>query len=224
MSIAQWPTQERPREKLLSLGAAALSEAELLAIFIRTGLPGKSAIDLARDLLTQFGNLNQLFSANRDEFLAIPGLGKAKYAQLQAVLELNRRHLQEKLIQGDILDSPDDVRAFLISKLGHRQRDTFACLFLNHQHQLVKYQELFCGTLNHAEIYPREIAKSALAYNASAIIIAHNHPSGDVKPSPADISMTRELKIALALLDVRILDHFVVGANQACSLVELGRF
>jgi DNA repair protein RadC len=222
MSINNWPKQEQPREKLLSLGAHALSEAELLAIFLRTGFPGQSAVDLARSLLTKFGNLNTLFSATLDDFTQTPGLGKAKYTQLQAVLELNRRFLQETLTQGNLLNSSVKTRNFLISKLGQRQREVFACLFLNHHYQLIKYQELFFGSLNQADIYPREIAKAALGYNASAIIIAHNHPTGSTQASEADINITKQLKHILSLLDIQLLDHFIIGINQINSLAEKG--
>ncbi len=222
MSIAHWPEAERPREKLLSRGPAALSDAELLAIFLRVGCAGKSAVDLARDLLQDFGGLRPLLEAGRDEFCRAKGLGAAKYAQLQAVLEMAQRHLSAELTRGDLLTSPDLVRRYLSSKLRHLTREVFAVLFLDNQHRLVGYEELFQGTLDGASVYPREVVRRALAHNAAAVILAHNHPSGVAEPSQADRRITERLQQALDLVGVRVLDHMVVGDGQVVSFAERG--
>jgi len=222
MSIADWPEAERPREKLLSLGASALSDAELLAIFLRIGCAGKSAVDLARELLTQYGGLRPLLEANQAEFCRGLGLGSAKYAQLQAVLEMARRHLAATLKAGDILSSPAQVRQYLSAQLRHQPREVFAVLFLDNQHRLIAYDELFFGTIDGASVYPREVVKKALARNAAAVILAHNHPSGVAEPSQADQRITERLQAALNLVDVRVLDHMVVGDEEVVSFAERG--
>ncbi|HEY7885954.1 MAG TPA: DNA repair protein RadC [Cellvibrionaceae bacterium] len=222
MSIAQWPVSERPREKLLTRGPAALSDAELLAIFLRTGCAGKSAVDLARELLSSFGGLRPLLEASQTEFCSGLGLGSAKYAQLQAVLEMGRRHLDASLAAGDLLTSPGLVSQYLTSRLRHCQREVFAVLFLDNQHRLLHYEELFYGTLDGASVYPREVVKQTLAHNAAAVIFAHNHPSGVAEPSQADRQITERLRQALDLVGVRVLDHMVVGDSEVVSFAERG--
>lgn len=222
MSIAQWPEAERPREKLLSRGPGALSDAELLAIFLRTGCAGKSAVDLARDLLSQYGGLRPLLEAEREAFCMGLGLGDAKFAQLQAVLEMGRRHLSASMSAGDLLTSPDLVRRYLSSQLRHRSQEVFAVLFLDNQHRLKAYEELFYGTIDGASVYPREVVKKALALNAAAVILAHNHPSGVAEPSQADRRITERLQQALDLVGVRVLDHMVVGDGEVISFAERG--
>lgn len=222
MPITDWPACERPREKLLKDGANCLTDSELLAIFLRTGCTGKSAVDLARDLLCNFGSLRQLFNADMSDFTQAEGLGPAKYAQLQAVLEMSRRYLEEELCRSRRLDSSEHVKQYLRAKLRDQPKEVFAALFLDSQHQLIEYQELFSGTLDGASVYPREVVKQALKVNAGAVIFAHNHPSGIAEPSQADIAITRTLKKALELLDIRTLDHIIVGGNESLSLAERG--
>jgi len=222
MSIQDWPEGDRPREKLLAQGAAVLSDAELLAIFLRTGIKGKTAVDLARDLLTEFGSLRALLQADCENFTRGKGLGTAKYAQLQAVLEMARRHTFEELDRGDILTSPEATRAYLSQQLRHYQHEVFACLFLDNQHHILEFEELFRGTIDSASVYPREVVKKALAHNAAAVIFAHNHPSGISEPSQADKLITDKLKQALALIDIRVLDHFIIGDGMPYSFAENG--
>ena len=222
MPITSWPKAERPREKLLSRGPAALSDAELLAIFLRTGVSGKTAVDLARDLLSRFGSLRSLLEASQQIFCEAPGLGVAKYTQLQAVLEMNRRYLSERLERGQALTSPEDTCAFLTAQLRDRPQEIFCCLYLDTRHRVLAFEELFRGTLDGAAVYPREVVKQALAYNAAAVILAHNHPSGVAEPSRADEVLTQRLKDALALVDIRVLDHLVVGDGDITSFAERG--
>ena len=222
MAITDWPEGERPREKLLQRGAASLSDAELLAIFLRTGVTGKSAVDLARELLTRFGSLTKLFAVGEKDFCATHGMGQAKYAQLQAVLEMARRALQEEMQHGDALNSPRAVRDYLRLLLGGRQQEVFLALFLDTQHRVIAAEELFHGTLSQTSVYPREVVKRALAHNAAAVILAHNHPSGVAEPSQSDQLLTTALKQALGLVDVRVLDHFVVAGGQTLSFAEKG--
>ena len=223
MSINDWPADERPRERLLAQGAAALSDAELLAIFLRVGMKGKSAVDLARDLIQRFGSLTRLFAANQDEFSAIPGMGPAKYAQLQAVLEMARRALSEQMQQNDAFSTHDAVRDYLRLHLAGLAHEVFFALWLDAQNRLIAGEGLFRGTLTQTSVYPREVVKKALWHNAAAVVFAHNHPSGVSEPSSADESLTRELRQALALVDVRVLDHFIVaGASQPLSFAERG--
>ncbi len=222
MSILNWPEAERPREKLLARGAAALSDAELLAIFLRTGVAGKTAVDLSRELLARFGSLRGLFTAEKSSFCEAPGLGAAKFAQLQAVLELSRRYLGETLERGQALTSPADTRDYLRAILRDRRQEAFCCLYLDTRHRVLKFEELFQGTLDGAAVYPREVVKSALAHNAAAVILAHNHPSGVAEPSRADEALTQRLKEALALVDIRVLDHLVVGEGDITSFAERG--
>ncbi len=222
MSIRLWPEQERPREKLLSLGANALSDAELLAIFLRTGIRGCSAVELARRLLNEFGGLRQLLEADQEEFTGHAGLGPAKFAQLQAVLEMGRRHLEATIKRDSALESPQAVRNFLKAQLRHQPHEVFACLFLDTKHRVLAFEPLFYGTIDGASVYPRQVVKRALAHNAAALILSHNHPSGVSEPSQADRLLTERLKEALALIDVRILDHFIVGDGEPLSMVEYG--
>ena len=222
MPITDWPLAERPREKLMRQGAQALSDAELLAIFLRTGLPGRSAVDLARDLLAAFGSLRGLLQADLQNFCRHAGLGPAKFVQLQAVMEMARRHLYEELQRGDALTSPGAVRRYLRSKLGSLPHEVFACLFLDNQHRVIAFEELFRGTLDSASVYPREVLKRALAHNAAALILTHNHPSGVAEPSQADMHLTRRLRESLALVDIRVLDHLVIGDGEPVSFAERG--
>lgn len=222
MSISDWPEMERPREKLLSQGAQALSDAELLAIFLRTGVAGKSAVDLARELLSQFGSLRALLQAEQKTFCSHLGLGSAKFAQLQAVLEMAKRHLAQELQRGDALTSPQLTQRYLLAQLRDRNHEVFACLFLDNQHRVIRYQELFHGTLDGAAVYPREVVKQALSQGAAAVILAHNHPSGVAEPSRADRAITDRLQQALALVDIRVLDHLVVGDGYCVSFAERG--
>jgi DNA repair protein RadC len=222
MAITDWPAEQRPRERLIRNGPQALSDAELLAVFLRVGVAGKSAVDLGRDMVGHFGSLNGLFSASLDDFSAINGLGPAKYAQLQAVLELARRALLEELKAGVTLSSPGTVRQYLQLTLAKRDYESFIVLFLDVKNRLIASEELFRGTLTHTSVYPREVVKAALARNAAAVIFAHNHPSGTPDPSAADRTLTKALKDALALVDVRALDHFVVAGHQVYSFAEHG--
>ena len=221
MPITDWPADERPREKLLARGAAALTDAELLAIFLRTGVAGRTAVDLARDLLGRFGSLRGLLRAGRPDFCAVRGLGEAKYVQLQAVLEIARRHLAEGLSGREALKDPGAVRRLLQARLRDRDHETFAALFLDNQHRVIAFDELSQGTIDGASVYPREVIKAALKHGAAAVIFAHNHPSGVAEPSAADRALTERLKSALAQVDIRVLDHFVVG-EQVVSFAERG--
>lgn len=220
--IRDWPAEDRPREKLLQRGAEALTDAELLAIFLRTGVTGKTAVDLARELLAEFGGLHGLMGASRKRFCKGNGLGEAKFAQLQAVMEMSRRYLREKLQRGDALTSVEDTRRYLKSCLYGYPYEVFACLFLDNRHRVIAYEELFRGTIDGSSVHPREVVKQALHHNAAAIIFAHNHPSGVSEPSRADTQITQRLKDALALVEVRVLDHFIVGDGQPRSLAEMG--
>jgi DNA repair protein RadC len=214
MPITDWPDAERPREKLLQKGPEALSDAELLAIFLRTGSRGKTAVDLGRDLLQEFGSLRALLQADLARFCRGGGLGVAKYVQLQAVLEMSRRHLQEELERGDALTSPDLTRRFLTARLRAYSHEVFGCLLLDNQNRVLRWEELFRGTIDGASVYPREVVKLALSSNAAAVIFAHNHPSGVAEPSSADRAITSHLKQALALVEIRVLDHFIIGDGQ----------
>ena len=222
MAISDWPESERPREKLLKNGAANLSDAELLAIFLRTGMVGKSAVDLARELLTCFNGLTGLFSADQAAFSAVRGMGSAKYVQLQAVLEMARRALEEKMKSGDAMSSPQSVRDYLRLTLQGKKHEIFVGIFLDAQNRTIAAEELFQGTLTQTSVYPREVVKRALHHNAAAMIFAHNHPSGVAEPSRADEMLTQSLKQALALVDVNVLDHFIVGGGTAMSFAERG--
>jgi DNA repair protein RadC len=222
MAITDWPAYERPREKLLHRGATALSDAELLAIFLRTGVQGKSAVDLARDLLTEYGSLRELLAAEQSQFCSSHGLGTAKYVQLQATLEMGRRHLQESMEREGPLTSPLITRDYLSCRLRGHPNEVFACLFLDNRHRVICYEELFHGTIDGASVYPREVVRRGLAHNAAALILAHNHPSGVAEPSSADQRITKQIKQALELVDIRVLDHIIVGDGEMVSLAELG--
>lgn len=222
MAITDWPASERPREKLLEQGAASLSDAELLAIFLRVGVVGKSAVDLARDLLTQFGSLNGIFAASEPELSQVHGIGSSKYVQLQAIFEMSRRALNEQLQQRDVFSSPKHVRDYLVLRLGALKREVFLVMFLDAQNRLNATEEMFSGTLTQTSVYPREVVKRAIHHNAASVIFAHNHPSGVAEQSAADEMLTRQLKDALALVDVRVLDHFIIAGNQTLSFAERG--
>ena len=223
MAITDWPADERPREKLLARGAQALTNAELLAIFLRVGTKGQSAVDLARTLLGHFGTLNRLCNASSDEFASIPGMGLAKYAQLQAVMELARRALAERLTESTLFKSPNEVRNWLQLRMAHLPHETFCILLLDARHRLIEAVDLFRGTLNQTSVYPREVVKLAIRHNAAAVILAHNHPSGAREPSRPDESITRDLRDALALVDVKVLDHFIIPSHgEPLSFAEQG--
>jgi len=222
MAISDWPAEERPREKLLNLGPSALSDAELLAIFLRTGSKGRSAVALARDLLREHGSLRGLLGADQKSFCASKGLGTAKFVQLQAVLEMSRRHLREKLSRDSAITNPGQTRDYLSIRLAGYPHEVFACLFLDNRHRVIEFEELFRGTIDGASVHPREVVRRAIAHNAAAIILTHNHPSGVAEPSEADRRITRRLQEALALIDVRVLDHIVVAAGESVSLAERG--
>lgn len=222
MPITDWPKAERPRERLLQKGASALSDAELLAIFLRVGVKGQSAVDLARTLLGHFGDLTRLFAAERKDFTGILGIGDAKFAQLQAVIEMSRRALTEQMVARSALSSPRAVRDYLSLTLGANQHEAFVVLFLDAQHKLIAVEEMFRGTLTQTSVYPREIVKRALAHNAGAVVFAHNHPSGVAEPSQADRMLTESLKSALGLVDVAVLDHLIVAGRSTLSFAERG--
>jgi DNA repair protein RadC len=221
MRIADWPATERPRERLLALGPEALSDAELIALFLRTGVRGKSALELARDLLSRCGGLSQLLGRGRIPD-GIKGLGPAKKAELSAVLELARRALKEQLRADSVLGSPGAVRDYLRLRIGTLEHEVFLAMLLDSQHRVLKCVELFRGTLTQTSVYPREVVKAALAANAAAVVFAHNHPSGVAQPSQADELLTRQLKEALSLVEIKVLDHFIVAGNQCLSFAERG--
>jgi DNA repair protein RadC len=223
MGIADWPEHQRPRERLIRHGASALSDAELLAVFLRVGVRGTNAVELARQMVSKFGSLQGLFSASLQDFSAIPGLGTAKFAQLQAVMELARRAIGEQLQAGQTLSSPHAVKEYLRLTLGTQPYESFLVLFLDVKNRLIDAKELFRGTLSHTSVYPREVVREALARNAASVMLAHNHPSGTPDPSESDLLLTRALVQALALVDVRILDHFVVAGHQVHSFAEHGQ-
>lgn len=222
MAIRDWPSAERPREKLLERGASALSDAELLAILLRNGTVGRSALDLARAVLAHFGSLRRLVAADRARFCAEPGLGLARYAEIQAAAEISRRQLSEPLRVGPLLGSPQATRDYLSARLRHLEHEVFCCLYLDKRHRLMHCEELFRGTIDGASVHPREIVKLALQRNAAAVIVAHNHPSGVAEPSQADELITQRVKEALGVVDIRLLDHIIVGDGACVSLAERG--
>jgi DNA repair protein RadC len=222
MVLKDIPAAARPREKLLALGPAALADAELIALLLRTGLPGLSVLQLAQQLLDAFGGLGGLLHAGANDLKRVKGLGPAKRAEITAVMELARRSLAQELTERAVLTSPQQVKDFLQLKLAHLGHEVFAVLFLNAQHQLVELEEMFRGTLTQTSVYPREVVKRALELQASAVILAHNHPSGVAEPSRADEYLTQTLKAALQLIDVRVLDHLVVGRAGVVSFAERG--
>lgn len=222
MQIRDWPVAERPREKLLDLGPGSLSEAELLAIWLRHGTRGASAVDVARGLLARFGSLRNVLAAGRHELCGERGVGPARWAELQAALELVRRHHLERLQAGPVLGSPRAARDYLVARLRDLEHEVFCCLFLDSRHRLTRCEELFRGTVDGASVHPREVVKQALARNATAVILAHNHPSGVAEPSQADEIITTRLRDALALVEIRLLDHLIVGDGSCISLAEKG--
>jgi DNA repair protein RadC len=222
MRIADWPENERPRERFLKHGANALSEAELLAIFLRTGIAGANAVELGRQLLARFGNLQRLFAAPLSEVASVRGLGPAKYVQLQAVIEMARRALEEDISERDAMSSPQTVREFLRLTLGGKAHEIFLAMFLDAQNRLLGSEEIFRGTLTQTSVYPREVVKTALRYNAAGVIFAHNHPSGVAEPSRADELLTQTLKQALSLVEIKTLDHFIVAGSRTLSFAERG--
>lgn len=222
MAMTDVPVSERPREKLLARGAETLTDAELLAIFVRTGVPGRSAVQIAHDIIGEFGGLVELLQASKASFCNTRGLGPAKYAQLAAVLEMAKRYQFNKAETGAFLESPEAVKSLVALEMRDLQHEVFACLFLDNRHRLISYEALFRGTIDSASVYPREVVKAALACNAAAVVLAHNHPSGVAEPSRADIDITARLKKALNLIDVRVLDHIIVGGNYQVSLAERG--
>jgi DNA repair protein RadC len=222
MSIRNWPGAERPREKLLERGAQALSDAELLALLLGAGVRGCSAVELARDLIAEFGSLRNLLNAERPRCLELPGVGPARYAVLKAAIELSRRHFREALRVGPALAAPEATRNFLLAQLRDRPYEVFCCLYLDNRHRLIAFEELFRGTIDRAGVHPREVLRQTMLHNAAAVIFAHNHPSGVLEPSQADELITRRLKEALALLDVRVLDHIIIGDGLCFSFCEHG--
>lgn len=223
MGINDWSEQERPRERLVREGPQALSNSELLALMLRVGVRGKSAVDLGRDMLQHFGSLHGLFGATLADFSEVHGLGMAKYAQMQAVMELARRAIAEQLQAGDLLSSPESVKRYLRIKLGGRPYESFVVLFVDIKNRLIADKEMFRGTLSHASVHPREVVKEALACNAAGVLLAHNHPSGSPEPSDADQRLTRTLSEALGLVDIRVLDHFIIAGPLAHSFAEHGQ-
>jgi DNA repair protein RadC len=221
--LKDWPAQEKPREKLLLQGAQSLSDAELLAIFLRTGVKGCDVVNLSRQLLQSFGSISAIYRASHDDFCQRHGLGTAKYVQLQACLEMSKRHLREQIQQGDTLTSSQSTRDYLINELRHETREIFAVLFLNNQHQVIQFERLFFGTIDAAAVYPRIVVEQAIKYNAAAVILTHNHPSGVAEASIADLQITNRLTQALNLLDIRVLDHVIVAGHQCFSFAEHGK-
>jgi len=222
MPICDWPEDRRPREKLAKFGAHTLSDAELIAVFLRVGVKGKSAVELGHELLETFGSLQQLFAAPVERFSQIHGLGPAKYSQLQASLEMAKRTIGEDLQKGIKLNSPQSVKNFLQLLIGNKTYETFAILFLDVKNRLIQSEELFRGSLVNTKIYPREIIKRVLHHNAAAVILAHNHPSGETDPSSTDITLTNELKKILEAVEVKVLDHFIVVEHDTYSFAEHG--
>lgn len=222
MAIRDWPNGEGPRDKLLQRGAVALSDAELLAVLLRTGRPGCSALELAMALLHRAGDLATVLAMDASALADEPGVGPGKYAMLQAAMELARRSVEQHLTQADVMSSPRRTRLFLQHHLAAREREIFSCLFLDSQHRLLRCEDLFFGTLDGAAVYPREVAVRALQYRAAAVIFAHNHPSGLAEPSAADRRITERLQAGLGLLDIRVLDHIIIGRGYAYSFAESG--
>jgi len=222
MPISQWPVAERPREKLLARGARSLSDAELLAVLLGSGTRGSNALELARELIGRFGGLRELLECDRERLCAVPGLGSARYADLKACLELGQRYLEARLRRGDALGSPGDTRRFLEARLRGYVHEVFACLFLDARNRVISFDEMFHGTIDGASVHPREVVRRAIERNAAGLIVAHNHPSGVAEPSRADRALTRRLREAVELVDVRLLDHVVVGDGEVVSFAERG--
>jgi len=222
MPITDWPEGDRPREKLLRLGPQNLTDTELLAIFYRTGVKGKTAVDLARETLRHFGSLRMLQSANLEDFCRVPGLGKAKFVQLQAAAELSKRCFLEQIPAGGALTSTHATRQYLLSRMRDYPNEVFSALYLDNQHRIISIEELFKGSISSANVYPREVVRQVIKHNAAAVIFAHNHPSGVPEPSQSDRDITETLIKALRLLDVRVLDHFIIGDKEVVSMAERG--
>ena len=222
MAITDWPEEERPREKMLRNGPEGLSDGELLAIFLRVGVPGKTAVDVARELLSEFGGLRQLLDVDLTSFSQVKGMGPAKFVQLQAALELGKRYLEQEMALGDAITSPEKIKRYLKAKMRAYKHEVFACVYLDNQHRIVDFKELFFGTIDGASVYPREVVKQTLAANAAAVIFVHNHPSGIAEPSESDRQITERLVKALHLVDVRVLDHMIVGDSEVFSFAERG--
>jgi len=222
MHIHDWPPNERPREKLLAHGAAQLSDAELLAIFIGSGVRGQSAVDLGRRLLAEAGGLRPLLDLSPAALAKLHGLGPARACALASALELATRHLGQQLARGAALSDPAQAGGYFQRKLRSLPHEVFACLFLDNRHRVIAFEELFRGTLDGADVHPREVAKRCLAHNAAAVIFGHNHPSGSAEPSAADRAVTARLKQSLALVEVRVLDHFIVGDGAPTSMAQRG--
>jgi DNA repair protein RadC len=222
VNIANWPLLERPKEKLISFGAEKLSDAELIAVVLQSGIKGLDAMELARSLLVEFDGLRGVLGASRDEICGVKGLGESKYARLAVILELGNRCRLESLKKRDVLNGARHTKEYLKAKYQGRDSEIFSCLFLDSQHQLIVVEELFSGTIDGAAVYPREVVKKCLKYGSAAVIFAHNHPSGIAEPSQADIAITAKLKSALATIDVRVLDHLIIGDPNITSLAERG--
>ncbi|BCJ04509.1 UPF0758 protein [Pseudomonas sp. RtIB026] len=222
MNIREWPAEERPREKLLQRGAGSLTDTELLAVFLGSGVRGHNVVELARGLLVKFGSLRQLLEADREAFVDELGLGPVRYSQLQALLEIGRRHLATAIENESVMDSPRAVRSYLKAMLRHETSEVFGCLFVNTKHRPLAFEILFRGTIDRASVYPREVVRRALFHNSAALILCHNHPSGHSEPSQDDVHMTITLKRALALIEVRVLDHIIVGDGEPLSMLERG--
>jgi DNA repair protein RadC len=222
MAISDWPLNERPRERLIAKGANALSDAELLAIFLRTGVQGKSAVEFSRDLLKQFGGLRPLLESDFHCFTETHGLGPAKFAQIKAIMEIAKRHLHAKMSRQSVISDPSSTRDFFQAWLRDQPREAFACLYLDNRHRVIHCEALFHGTIDGASVYPREVVRRCIELRAAAVIFAHNHPSGIAEPSQADRQITRRLQDALALVDVRVLDHLVIGDGETTSFAERG--
>ncbi|MGJ3441976.1 DNA repair protein RadC [Pseudomonas sp. Je.1.5.c] len=222
MGIRDWPLDERPREKMLKLGASHLSDAELLAVFLRTGVSGVNALELSRKLLSHFGGFRRLLETDFSDFKPGMGLGLAKYSQLQAVVELAKRHLAEILKQTAVVESPTFVKDYLKHQLRGEKNEVFGCLFLDNKHYLIGFEVMFKGTIDRAHVHPRQVVRRSLAVNAAAMIVCHNHPSGNAEPSQEDVHLTKILKSSLALIDVRLIDHIIIGDAEPYSFMEHG--
>ena len=220
--ICTWPVTERPREKLLERGAQGLSDAELVALLLGSGTRGRSAVDVARSLIEEFGSLREMLSADRQRWKGRPGVGMAKYAALMASTEISRRYLMAPLRETPTLSTTEATCRFLLAQLRDRHYEVFCCIFLDNRHRMLAFEEIFRGTIDGANVYPREIVRQTLLYNAASVIVAHNHPSGAIEPSLADEGVTRRLRQALSLIDVRLLDHFIVGEGKCYSFSEHG--
>ncbi|MEJ1960537.1 MAG: DNA repair protein RadC [Gammaproteobacteria bacterium] len=222
MKISDWPESERPRERLFAKGAGQLSDSELLAVLIGSGRRGISAVDVARDLIGEFGSLREFLCADRRRCMAQLGIGPARYASLQAALELARRHFGHAIRSESALTAPADMRSFVLTELRDKPYEVFCCLYLDVHHRLISFQELFRGTTDGASVYPKEVVREVISRNAYAVIFAHNHPSGTAEPSQADKLVTRRLRDALALIEVKVLDHLVVGETRCVSFADRG--